>query len=737
MSEAILQSEERLGPGTAADADQPDSSATLPLFEALRHLDQLLGMAVARAHAVLGADPFRGLHIGPEDVQRWLARAPGEAGGVAAEPEATAAAASAVSAALEDPTVHWLAEIYALTPFQMAVLIIALAPELDLKYERLFAYLQDDVGKKRPTVDLILQLLCPTLRARSAARAEFSSGATLTANRLIAVRRGADAPLLTSSVQLDEQITALLLGDDHLDSRLRGFCRMRRPDTRLDDLAIPDDWRKALSALVPQAYDARPFRLYLQGPAGCGKDRLAEAIAASVGAPLITADLAFPGHLAPDLGESLDVLFREAWFKDAVLHLRHVDRLRDEDGAAFSSLLRALVADSRVTLLSGQASWTGSELEPTGVVPLVFDFSDPVLKRGMWSEALQQADIALSDEGVGLLAERFRLSPAQTSEAVAVAVNRCRWDAASADRDTDNVRPDVQNLILSARDQCGYELATLAQRIKPRRCWGDLVLPEDPLTQLREICLRVRCHRQVLNEWGFAQRITLGKGITALFRGPSGTGKTLAAEIIANELGLYLYKIDLSTVVSKYIGETEKNLSRVFLAAQDANAVLFFDEADAIFGKRSEVHDSHDRYANLEISYLLQKMEEFEGLAILATNLHSNMDDAFTRRLAFTVHFPFPSETERLKIWRVVWPEQTPLAAEADFATLARDFKLSGGNIKNVALSAAYGAAATQSERITIDHIRHALRREYQKFGKILKHQDLARIDFAAEGVQA
>jgi SpoVK/Ycf46/Vps4 family AAA+-type ATPase len=238
------------------------------------------------------------------------------------------------------------------------------------------------------------------------------------------------------------------------------------------------------------------------------------------------------------------------------------------------------------------------------------------------------------------------------------------------------------------------------------------------------MCERVAHRYRVFTTWGFGARLSLGKGVHALFAGPSGTGKTMAAEILAGALGLDLYTIDLAGVVSKYIGETEKNLDRIFTAAEDANAVLLFDEADAIFGKRSEVRDSHDRYANLEISYLLQKMEEYEGLAILSTNLRQNLDDAFLRRLAFTIHFPFPDEWDRHRIWQGIWPAQIPLADDLDLAGLARDFKLTGGNIKNVALAAAFYAAA-DGGRVRTEHLEHAIAREYQKMGKVLTPDEL------------
>jgi SpoVK/Ycf46/Vps4 family AAA+-type ATPase len=208
-----------------------------------------------------------------------------------------------------------------------------------------------------------------------------------------------------------------------------------------------------------------------------------------------------------------------------------------------------------------------------------------------------------------------------------------------------------------------------------------------------------------------------------LFAGPSGTGKTMAAEIIANELGLDLYKIDLATVVSKYIGETEKNLNKIFKEAWDSNSILFFDEADAIFGKRSEVRDSHDRYANIEIAYLLQKMEEYQGIVILATNLRKNLDEAFARRMQFSVEFLLPEEPDRYQIWQRVFPKEAPISEDVDLNFMARQFKVSGGNIKNIVLGAAF-LAAEDGGRINIEHLIRATRREYQKMGKLCTEAD-------------
>jgi SpoVK/Ycf46/Vps4 family AAA+-type ATPase len=265
--------------------------------------------------------------------------------------------------------------------------------------------------------------------------------------------------------------------------------------------------------------------------------------------------------------------------------------------------------------------------------------------------------------------------------------------------------------VVSARN-----LTTVSTEIVPKASWERLILPQDSVDQLQELCSAVRHHGIVLEQAGFSQRLSGGTGITALFAGVSGTGKTMAAEVVAGELGLPLFRVDLAAVVSKWIGETEKNLDRVFAAAADSNAILFFDEADALFGKRSEVKDAHDRYANLEISYLLQKMEHYPGTAILATNMRHQLDDAFLRRISFMIVFPLPEPPERARIWQAVWPPELPRAADVDFAALAR-VKLAGGNIKNVVLAAAHLAVA-QGRPVGTADLLHAIRREYQKLGK-------------------
>jgi SpoVK/Ycf46/Vps4 family AAA+-type ATPase len=305
----------------------------------------------------------------------------------------------------------------------------------------------------------------------------------------------------------------------------------------------------------------------------------------------------------------------------------------------------------------------------------------------------------------------FSLSPA----ALASVAGAVRATAANAATPLD--------LWDASRQRARRDLGELAQRIEPRACWAELVLPARQKTLLSDIVAQVRNRWRVYDRWGFAQKSSRGLGLSALFAGQSGTGKTMAAEVIANTLGLDLHQIDLSSVVSKYIGETEKNLRRLFDAAEGSGAILFFDEADALFGKRSEVKDSHDRYANIEVSYLLQRMEAYRGLAILATNMKSALDHAFLRRIRFLVDFPFPDAEDRAAIWRRVFPEATP-SSGLDYERLAR-LHVPGGNIRSIALNAAF-RAADEGAPVQMRHLLHAAQVEYVKLERPLADTEVA-----------
>jgi SpoVK/Ycf46/Vps4 family AAA+-type ATPase len=322
-----------------------------------------------------------------------------------------------------------------------------------------------------------------------------------------------------------------------------------------------------------------------------------------------------------------------------------------------------------------------------------------------------------------MLVSQFRISVPGVRAAVAEALAEEGMEEAG--EATTNAAEDgrlARRLWENCRSQTRPRIAELAQRIEANNTWSDLVLPEAQLETLRQVVAHVRHRAQVYESWGFSSKGSRGLGISALFTGTSGTGKTMAAEVLANDLRLDLYRIDLSSVVSKYIGETEKNLRRVFDAAEEGGAILLFDEADALFGKRSEVKDSHDRYANIEVSYLLQRMEAYRGLAILTTNMKNAVDSAFLRRIRFVVPFPFPDAKQRAEIWRRVFPASTPTHG-LDYARLSR-LNVTGGNIRNIALNGAF-LAADAREPVGMKHLLLAAQCEYNKLEKPLTEAEV------------
>jgi AAA+ superfamily predicted ATPase len=415
---------------------------------------------------------------------------------------------------------------------------------------------------------------------------------------------------------------------------------------------------------------------------------------------------------------------REATLQQAAIYWNGFDRfLHEEKKGLLTIFQEALENRPGLSFLAGERRW-----EPAGAlrgVPFAYvELRRPTFseRSRIWSATLNGRCSVDPSLDISALASKFKFTGGQIKDAAATAENLARF------RDAGTAPMTMTDLYEGCRLHSNQKLATLARKITPKYAWDDIVLPADRLEQLREICNHVKYHERVYSQWGFDRKLSLGKGLSILFAGPSGTGKTMAAEIIAGTLDLDLYKIDLSTVVSKYIGETEKNLSGIFTEAETSNAILFFDEADALFGKRSEVKDSHDRYANIETGYLLQRMEEYEGVVILATNFRKNMDEAFVRRLLFTVEFPFPNEEDRRRIWEGVWPAATPRDPALDLGFLAGRFQFTGGNIRNIALAAAF-LAADGSGVVNMHHLMRATQREYQKMGKVVSE-----IDF---GVQA
>jgi SpoVK/Ycf46/Vps4 family AAA+-type ATPase len=382
---------------------------------------------------------------------------------------------------------------------------------------------------------------------------------------------------------------------------------------------------------------------------------------------------------------------------------------------------------SWLVFLGTESAWSpGDSFTGHTFISVEIPTPDATVRKDLWPELAGGIGIA-ADVDWDDLAIKFRLTPGRMEKALETAVARASL------RESPDALVSRADLYVGCYSQSNQKLSILAQRIVPRHRWKDITLPANALAQLHEICTQLKYRRQVYESWGFSQKLSRGRGLCALFYGQSGVGKTMAAEVLAHELFLEIYKIDLSTVVSKFIGETEKNLSKIFREAEDSNAILFFDEADALFGKRSEVKDAHDRYANIEINYLLQRVEEFDGLVVLATNLRHNIDEGFFRRMQFAVEFPFPDQAHRYQIWKTHFPEQVPVAGDVDLDYMARRFALSGGNIKNVVLAAAFMAAGN-SGQIHMSHLIRATRREYEKIGRLCTENEFAPYQWALVG---
>jgi winged helix domain-containing protein/ATPase family protein associated with various cellular activities (AAA) len=608
----------------------------------------------------------------------------------------------ALAAAQAPAPLDLLAGLLGLSPFEQDVLLLCLAPELDPGFERLYAYVQDDVARKHATPYLALSFLGGDSAGDEDRRNAFLLHAPLRRFHLV----GLDPA--THALRLDERIVDYLLGINHLDERTAPLL-LAIPATPLSaphrDLAERlVRWMESL-----RTAERRPV-LNLVGPAGSGKQAVARSFCDGLGVGLHRLDPARLPAPGPEREEMLRLLQREALLLPTAFYLDG-DEIDAGDRTA-SAALEELLERLGVLLIVGSPDRWPTERE-TFVVRI--PKPDAAARTALWREALTGAPGA-TEVRIEEIVQQFELGPEEISRAIAAARDQARL------RDPGR-GPEIaaDDLWQACREQSGCRLEELAQRIVPAYGWDDLVLPEDTLRQLREIAGQVACRAKVYDAWGFGARLSRGRGISALFAGPSGTGKTMAAEVIANHLRLDLYRIDLSSVVSKYIGETEKNLRRVFDRAEQGGAILFFDEADALFGKRTEVKDSHDRYANIEISYLLQRMEDYRGLAILATNLKSHLDQAFLRRLRFLVDFPNPDPLQRQRIWRQVFPPQAELDG-LDWAALAR-LEIPGGNIRNIALNAAF-LAAGEGAPVRMDHVLRAARREYVKLSRLISESE-------------
>jgi hypothetical protein len=631
-------------------------------------------------------DPFRGLYLSDAVVDALLADAPRPPDVERERRLDVERAADHAEAAGADVRLRRLARTASLSDDDVELLVICLLPDLDSRFERLYGYLNDDVTRRRATVGLALELAGRS-PLDATARARLAPGAPLVEHALVRIEE-LDRPFLTRAIRVPDRVTAHLLGDDG-------------PDPTVSDLLTePHRHPTRQSAALCNAFRAGQQLCYVQDPVGAfGAATAADALATS-GRSVLCCD-ASRLAAAADIHSAVGVLGREALLRRAGLIVSPVDAL-----ASHPEVIRQLTRLPGPLVLIGASAWDPYWSES---IPLVVDASRMTVEERL---SLWHKELGNLAEGVDVddIAAQFVFGPRQVAAAVRSAAASARLTGAAL---------SARDVRRGARLQNAAGLERLARRIEPAVAWPDLVLPGKALDKLHELAIRARHRERVLSDWGMRKGGGRGIGVTALFAGDSGTGKTMSAEVIAADLGLDLYAVNLATVVDKYIGETEKNLERIFTEAANVSAVLLFDEADAIFGKRSEVRDAHDRYANIESAYLLQRMETFDGVAILASNLRANIDEAFTRRLDIIVDFPMPDDAARLALWQRCFAPPAPARDDLDLESSARSFPLSGGNIRSAAITAAYLAAGSDS-LIDDSHVVAAIQQEYRKLGRLL-----------------
>lgn len=605
------------------------------------------------------------------------------------------------------PRLQQLCTAFDLDAFDLDLFLLVLLRALDPTIGRVCTYLQDDANLTDPTVNLALDVLCSaTDLSRLTTLTHFAPSAPLFHHGLLLLGSEPSAlptPLLSQKLGVDPAVVAWLLGNYQPHVALGAHVELASPETNpSDELLAAEVWPQ-LASLAQE-----PVLLVFSGPDQECQAAVARLFAAQRGQSLLIVDL--PALLKAGTAPMTALRFalRDAAMTGAIPYLAGLDACLD--GGTLPAALAALLAEHPGALITASAGrWRAAKsLGERLFAEQAFPTPGYAQRRALWLHYLGEPDAAAIN--VAALASQFALDSAR----IRGAVNGARL---AAQRRGDSA-PATEDLFAAARDDSTSRLGDVAHKIRPRHGWDDLVLPQEKMAMLREMVAMVRRRPQVLDEWGVINKLTPSRAVTALFAGEPGTGKTIAAEVIAGDLGLDLYKIDLSSLVDKYIGETEKNLERIFVEAESANAILFFDEADAIFGKRTGIKDAHDRYANVGVSYLLQRMESFDGITILATNLRANLDDAFTRRLHFALDFPFPDVAERLRIWQALFPPGVPVAADVDLAWLAQRFKLAGGSIRNIIVNAAY-LAADAGEAVSMSHLLHGARRELQKMGRI------------------
>ncbi|MBU0553460.1 ATP-binding protein [Myxococcota bacterium] len=621
--------------------------------------------------------------------------------------------------ALNTGPISLLRARFRLSMTEAAILMAAAAPGLSVDLSRLYAFAWADFAVKLPTVGFLCELLAVNSAGRLHLRRAFHEESPLIRGRLLTLRDtgawGADSPVLHRGVVVPDAILSALRGQSAtLPSSLALSCQLLAPEVAppLGEVIVAQRARDEVERALDQALDARRPRLLLLGPPGVGRRTLIASLAAVDELGTLTVDLSRLPKQAEGFTRHLADAAREALLRGAVLILRGDELFEDRARAdeALPLIGRIIEPYEGVAVFTSNTPIAGLRRVVSDLFEVGLTLPSAPALRGLWSKALREhgeAAEALAEP----LATRFNVAPGTIHKAV---------DEASARRALlGGGLLTLQDVSGAVRQRLEHALSQVAEPYVTTLTWDDVVLPTEVLDTLKEILAHARHRERVFDEWGFRQKMSYGRGLACLFSGPPGTGKTMMAGIIAQDLGREIYRVDLSRVVSKWVGETEKNLARVFDEAERAQVILLFDEADSLFSSRTDVKGSNDRHANMEINYLLQRMESYDGMSLLTTNFAKSIDEAFKRRIKFKVDFPLPEHEERARLWRVMIPSAAWVSEDIHFSSLGKKYKLSGGNIKNAILRAAFYAA---EEGIAINHelLERAAVAESREMGRLI-----------------
>jgi hypothetical protein len=686
-------------------------------IDGLKWLDALLHREILRLRARyrLTQDEFHGLYISDEQVDALVhAGIGGDDDGCVAHAERDEGWPTAV--ARDGGPWKRLIDEFDLGRFELGVVLLALAPEIDLKYERIYAYLNDDAGRRWPTVDLALRLLSHADSARALDRRRLAPDAKLIRDGLLQpiATRPERPSWLASPLLLDPAVAQFLTGVAPRPQWLHGAVDWHPVKPTWEQSGVAGWSPEHLATLRRLLTGPDRVVVALSARRGVNRFEVARTICAGIGLGVLRVDVVASQRRGDSASRLFSELRLQQRLEDVGIYVSEADAWIDDEGRTTPegrAAARYLIDLPGPVLVAGSPTVPWAALLQ-GVRHVVAPIPSPGAdeRRGIWTAALAEHEVTADEASTDAIADRFVLADGQIRIAAAAAADIARLRGANG--------PAGFDLLAEvARRQADDHLDRLMHLVPLVFSWDDLALPEPTLRAVREVSSAIHHGPLVYGTWGFGERAPSGRGTKALFAGASGTGKTMAAGVIARELGLDLHKVDLAGVVSKYIGETEKNLDRIFHAAQAGTAILFFDEADALFGKRSEVKDAHDRYANVEVSYLLQKLEEHDGAVILASNLSRNIDDAFLRRLHYVVDFPLPDERLRLRLWQAMFGPTAPLDTDIDFGFLAKQFEVPGGEIKTVAMAAAF-LAAEDGGRIGMRHLARAMAQHELKRGR-------------------